>query len=107
MTEMLRPEDLRRIADEQETRKMAEVLARTKKAEAQQRELHDAFMHWESVRPNAMELLTQAVRRAGRDPVLEGTDRSHEPARRCPSRGVESQARARGAHDSTDRAAVS
>ena len=64
MAEMLRPEDLRRIADEQETRKMEELLAQKNKAEAQQRELHDAFMRWEAVRPNAMELLTSAVRRA-------------------------------------------
>ncbi|WP_027133470.1 hypothetical protein [Geminicoccus roseus] len=71
MTEVLRPGDLHRITDEGETRKMEELHARMQKAEQQQREMHDAFMQWDKVRPNAMELVMRAVRNAAEQGMTE------------------------------------
>ena len=64
MVAVLRPSDLHRITDEEETRKMQQLLAEKEKAEQHQKEVHDAFMKCEKVRPDAMDLLMRAVQHA-------------------------------------------
>jgi DNA mismatch repair ATPase MutS len=59
----LRPEDLHKIADDIEIAKLREAMALTRKADEEAQGLREAFMATE-VRPNAMELLNAAIRRA-------------------------------------------
>ena len=59
----VRPEDLHKIAEDAEIAKLREAMARVRKADEEAHNLREAFMA-EDVRPNAMELLNTAVRRA-------------------------------------------
>ena len=60
---VLRPEDLRKIAEDKEMAKVRETLERKKKEEEEDQHLRQSFMQ-EDIRPNVMELLNAAVRRA-------------------------------------------
>jgi hypothetical protein len=59
----LRPEDLHKIAEDVEMAKLREAMAHTRKADEEANELRQAFINAE-LRPNVMELLNTAVRRA-------------------------------------------
>jgi hypothetical protein len=59
----LRPEDLRKIAEEAEMAKLREALARQKKTENHEHELREAFMGGD-VRPDVMDRVNAAVRNA-------------------------------------------
>lgn len=61
-SEPLRPEDLRKIAEDAEVAKLREAMARTRMAEEETQDLRQAFMTAE-LRPNVMELLNTAIRR--------------------------------------------
>lgn len=63
MTELLTPSDLRKLQDELEGRKAAEAIARRRKTEDEQKQLHDAFMSQE-IRPDAKERINLVIRRA-------------------------------------------
>ena len=59
----LRPEDLRKIAEEAEMAKLREALARRKKTEDHEHELREAFMSGD-VRSDVMDRVNAAVRNA-------------------------------------------
>ena len=62
-TGALRPEDLRKIAEEAEMAKLREALAKRKKTEDHEHELREAFMSAD-VRPDVMDRVNAAVRNA-------------------------------------------
>ncbi|HEX2525167.1 MAG TPA: hypothetical protein VHL31_02555 [Geminicoccus sp.] len=64
MTSMMSAKDLRQIADDIETKRMQEILERKKKTEQHERELHDSFMKFEEIPPDALDRLKRAVRNA-------------------------------------------
>jgi hypothetical protein len=64
MTEVLSAKELRKLADDKETLRMQELNARKAKTEAHERELHDTFMNWDKVVPDAMDRLMRAVKNA-------------------------------------------
>jgi len=59
----LRPEDLHKIAEDVEMAKLREAMAHTRNADEEANELRQAFINAE-LRPNVMDLLNTAVRRA-------------------------------------------
>ncbi len=63
MTDLMRPEDLKKVASDAEMKKAEENLKRAKKQEEEQKQLHDMFMAKE-LPPNAGERVNNAVRRA-------------------------------------------
>ena len=65
-TTLLRPDDLHKITEDVEMAKAREALARTKKVEEEHRKLREAFMA-DDVKPDAMEVVNVAVRRAAQD----------------------------------------
>jgi hypothetical protein len=60
---LLRPQDLRKIADDVEMAKARETLERRRKQEDHERELRETFMS-QDVRPDAAERVAAAVRHA-------------------------------------------
>ena len=63
MSELVTPTALKRIADEIEARKARETIEKMRKLEADQDELHRAFIE-RDIRPDVNERITTAVRRA-------------------------------------------
>ncbi len=63
MTDLMRPEDLKKVASDAEMKKAEENLKRAKKQEEEQKQLHEMFMAKE-LPPNAGERVNNAVRRA-------------------------------------------
>jgi len=63
MTELMRPDDLKKIASDAEMAKAQEYMNRAKKQEEEQTQLRDAFMEKE-VHPEAKDRVNRAVRRA-------------------------------------------
>jgi len=63
MTDLMRPEDLKKVASDAEMKKAEENLKRAKKHEEEQKQLHEMFMAKE-LPPNAGERVNNAVRRA-------------------------------------------
>jgi len=63
MSELVTPNELKRLQDELEAKKAAEATARLRKTDEEQKQLHDAFMAQE-IRPDAKERINTAVRRA-------------------------------------------
>jgi len=63
MTELMRPEDLKKVTNDAEMKKAAEHLKSAKKQEEEQKALHEMFMARE-ISPNARERINDAVRRA-------------------------------------------
>jgi hypothetical protein len=63
MTDLLRPEDLKKIATDAEMAKAQEYTKHAKKKEEEQAHLRDAFMG-KDVHPQAMDRINGAVRRA-------------------------------------------
>ena len=60
---MIRPEELRKITEDKEMAELRQALDRQKKLEAEQRDVHQAFMN-QHVHPEAKARVTLAVRRA-------------------------------------------
>src|SRR3712207_1404502 len=56
---LISPQELRRIAEEKEMAQIREALEQQKKLEAQQKEVHDAFMN-QHIRPDAKERFTRS-----------------------------------------------
>jgi flagellar biosynthesis/type III secretory pathway protein FliH len=63
MTDLMRPEDLKRVTSDAEMKKAEENLQRAKKQEEEQKQLREMFMAKE-IPPNARERVNNAVRRA-------------------------------------------
>ena len=63
MTEILRPDDLKKIADDADMAKAKEYMSRAKKLEEEQAQLREAFMGRE-IKPEARERINLAIRRA-------------------------------------------
>lgn len=63
MSELVTPNDLKRIADEIEARKARETIEKMRRLEADQDELHRAFLE-RDIRPDVKERISTAVRRA-------------------------------------------
>ena len=63
MTEILRPDDLKKIADDADMAKAKEYMSRAKKLEEEQAQLREAFMGRE-IKPEAGERINLAIRRA-------------------------------------------
>jgi len=85
MTDLLRPEDLKKIATDAEMAKAQEYMSHAKKQEEEQAHLRDAFMG-KDIHPEAMDRINGAVRRAaegGRHEVQALTF----PASYCNDRG--------------------
>jgi hypothetical protein len=61
--DLITPEELRRIADEQEMAKAREALEKQRKAEEERHHLRDAFMS-RDLQPDVMERLSRAVKGA-------------------------------------------
>ncbi len=61
--QVLNPKDLQRIADEKETEKLKEILARRKKEEDEERQSRQDFMARE-IRPDGIDRFNSWVRRA-------------------------------------------
>ena len=70
MTDLMRPEDLKKVTNDAEMKKAAEYLKRAKKQEEEQKALHEMFMARE-VLPNARERINDAVRRAAEQGLNE------------------------------------
>ena len=70
MGELLRPQDLKKIAEDMDMAKAREGLDSMKKREEQESALRDAFMHRE-VHPEAAERVNAAVRRAAANGLNE------------------------------------
>lgn len=68
--DLIRPEDLRRIAEDHEMAMLKEAQERQKKHQEEQDTIRDAFMH-QHVRPDAKERFTRAVRAAAERGVNE------------------------------------
>jgi hypothetical protein len=62
-TGLLSPKDLKRIADEQETAKLQEVLARRRKEQEEEHRARQDFME-RDIKPEGMERFNKWVRRA-------------------------------------------
>ncbi|WP_051513859.1 hypothetical protein [Skermanella stibiiresistens] len=60
---MIRPEELRKISEDKEMAELRQALERQKKLEAEQKDVHQAFMN-QHVHPEAKARVTLAVRRA-------------------------------------------
>jgi len=82
---VLRPEDLRKIAGDKETAKVRESLDLKKKEEEEAQHLRQAFLEAD-IRPNVMELLNAAVRRAAEQDLSEIMVMSF-PSAWCSDRG--------------------
>ncbi|HMR33702.1 MAG TPA: hypothetical protein PKA13_23475 [Geminicoccaceae bacterium] len=63
MSDLVTPNDLKRIADEIEARKARETIEKLRKLEADQDELHRAFLE-RDIRADVKERVSSAVRRA-------------------------------------------
>ena len=63
MSDLMRPQDLKKVTSDAEMKKAEELLKRAKKQEEEQKELHEMFMAKE-IPPNAGERVNNAVRRA-------------------------------------------
>lgn len=63
MSELVTPNELKKLQEDLEAKKAAEAIARLRKAEDEQKHLHDAFMAQE-IRPDAKERINTVVRRA-------------------------------------------
>lgn len=63
MSDLVTPSDLKRIADEIEARKARETIEKMRRLEADQDELHRAFLE-RDIRPDVKERVSSAVRRA-------------------------------------------
>ena len=63
MSELITPNELKRLQGELEAKKAAETVARLRKAEEEQKHLHEAFMAQE-IRPDAKERLNVVIKRA-------------------------------------------
>lgn len=63
MTELLRPDDLKKIANDAEMAKAQEYMSHAKKMEEEQAQLREAFMT-RDVHPEARDRINRAVRRA-------------------------------------------
>lgn len=68
--DLIRPEDLRRIAEEREMAKLKEALEHEKKLQEEQDSVREAFMN-QHIRPDAKERFTRAVRAAAERGVNE------------------------------------
>lgn len=63
MSDLVTPNDLKRIADEIEARKARETIEKMRRLDADQEELHRAFLE-RDIRPDVKERVSTAVRRA-------------------------------------------
>ncbi len=63
MSELISPQELKRIQEEVEAKKVAEALEKKRKADQERDQLHEAFMGQE-IRPDAKDRLNAAIRRA-------------------------------------------
>lgn len=70
MSGVVTPKDLQKLRDEIEARKAAETIANLRKAEDEQRALHEAFLE-RDVAPDAADRLSNAVRRAAEQGLSE------------------------------------
>src|SRR5262245_47573230 len=71
MTDLMRPDDLRKISNEAEVKKAQEYLARAKKQEEEQKIMRELFMREDDVPPEAVERVNHAVRRAAQQGLYE------------------------------------
>lgn len=83
--DIIRPEDLHHITEEQDLARMREALALEKKREEEQAILRDAFMH-QHIRQDANERFTTAVRLAAERGVTE-LQITRFPSTYCSDRG--------------------
>ena len=60
---LIRPEDLRHITEEAEMAKVREIMERERRRDAEQKELHNAFLN-QHIRPDAKKRFTDRVREA-------------------------------------------
>jgi hypothetical protein len=60
---LIRPEDLRHITEEAEMAKLREIMEREKRRDAEQKELHNAFLN-QHIHPDAKKRFTDRVRQA-------------------------------------------
>ena len=70
MSDLMRPEDLKKVSSDAEMKKAEEALKHAKKAEDEQKELREMFMAKEPA-PNAKERVNNAVRRAAEQGLSE------------------------------------
>lgn len=70
MSDLLRPQDLQKIADDAETAKARETLALQKRIEREQQDLHEAFLGRE-IHPEAGARVNAAIRRAAEQGLRE------------------------------------
>lgn len=70
MAELMRPDDLKKISTDAETKKAQEYLARAKKQEEEQQAMHEAFVK-EEMPPDAAERVNNAIRRAAEQGLHE------------------------------------
>jgi hypothetical protein len=70
MSDLVTPDELKRLRDEIEAKRAAETIARMRKADAEQQHLHDAFMA-QDILPDAKERVNAAVRRAAENGLSE------------------------------------
>ena len=63
MTDLLRPNDLKKISTEAEMAKAREYITHEQKRESEQKDLREAFMH-RDIHPEVKERLNNAIRRA-------------------------------------------
>jgi len=70
MTDLMRPEDLKKVTSDAEMKKAAEHLKSAKKQEEEQKALLEMFMARE-IAPNARERINDAVRRAAEQGLNE------------------------------------
>jgi len=63
MTELMRPDDLKKLSDDADMAKVQEQMKRAKKQEEEQKSLREAFME-RDVHPEVRERVNAAVRRA-------------------------------------------
>jgi len=70
MTDLMRPQDLKKISNDADMTKAQEYLSRAKKEEDEQKKLHEAFMH-RDVHPEVRERVNAAVRRAAEQGLNE------------------------------------
>src|SRR5262249_6315980 len=70
MTDLMRPEDLKKVTTDAEMKKAQEQLQRAKKQEEEQKQLHEMFMAKE-IPADARERVNSAVRRAAEQGLNE------------------------------------
>jgi hypothetical protein len=70
MTDLLRPDDLRKITTDTETAKVQEYLLKAKKQEEEQAQLREAFLE-KDVHPQVKDRLNAAIRRAAEQGLNE------------------------------------